>query len=95
MRSFLDIAIGTDLSKYPNSFKKWEDLAKNIPILIKLGTIKAAIMDLPELNLKELCEDIGSFQRIYTVTTFIAHAYIRSEQGLTVRKKDKKVHTLN
>ena len=79
MESFLDICKEANLSRYSVDFQLWEDCARKLPELIKSGPeiLRKTISELPELNLDEILDDLGSIQRVYTVATFLAHGYIR------------------
>ena len=69
-KSFLDIA--GDISPL-NS--EWERVAKSLPALIESGNIRNSVLCLPEFKLDGLSK--GELKRVYTIVTFIAHAYVR------------------
>lgn len=57
------------------SYSNWEDIAANLPTLIKVGRVRDAVLDCPILSTDNLasCEE---WMRAYVLLTYISHAYI-------------------
>lgn len=86
--SFLDICKDSNLSQYSSNITEWESVAKNLPILIEIGTLRTISEDLPVLDLNEIKHDLGAMQRMYAAVTFIAHGFIRGndeDEAITVK----------
>lgn len=77
MKSFLDIAKFSCCPLKSLNWQEWEKVAKLLPKLIKNGTIRKIVDDLPEVDLKGFNEN--EMKRAYTIVTFIAHSYIRGD----------------
>ena len=65
-------------------FKPWDDINKDLAILIKSNQIQHAVKQLPLLDISSLDGDLD-YRRAYVVLGFITHAYIWSTQPPNAR----------
>ena len=82
-RGFSDfLAIGSDIIDGfgDQNLRKWDEIAKSIPVLLERGEFRGKINNLPDINMAEFSNQSGVVKRIYTMITFIAHAYIKGNQ---------------
>lgn len=82
-RDFKDfLSIGSDIVKEFSDpkLKEWDNLAKDIPVLIETLGLRNNVESLPIIDVSDFAHDFGIIKRIYTMITFIAHAYIQGRQ---------------
>lgn len=64
------------LSELDNGYyAPWEEVARNLPELIRLRTLRKKIIRLPILSTEHLTTE-PEWHRAHTILTFLAHAYI-------------------
>lgn len=64
------------LQRLPNPYyHRWEEVAQNLPELIKSRQIRPEIQDLPVLSTKKL-HSTPEWRRAYVLLAFMTHAYI-------------------
>ena len=80
---FLNISRANIPVDFDSDWKVWENAALNIPKLLRNGKLRSLIdNELPVVDFKRLpSPTIAMIERIYTMFSFIAHAYIRGADG--------------
>ncbi|PYH96775.1 indoleamine 2,3-dioxygenase [Aspergillus ellipticus CBS 707.79] len=56
-------------------YSPWEEIVQNLPALIKAGTVRQAVDDLPVLSTENLQQE-PEWRRAYVVLAYLTHAYI-------------------
>jgi indoleamine 2,3-dioxygenase len=56
-------------------YSPWDTIVSDLPRLIKTGKIRAEVLGLPVLCVKNL-KDEAEWQRAYLVLAFLTHAYV-------------------
>lgn len=80
---FLNISRANISVDFDSDWKAWENAALNIPNLLKNRTLRSLVdNELPVVDFKQLpSPSVAMTERIYTMFSFIAHAYIRGTDG--------------
>ncbi|PWY87170.1 indoleamine 2,3-dioxygenase [Aspergillus sclerotioniger CBS 115572] len=56
-------------------YSRWEDIVQDLPAIIKAGTIRQAVNNLPILSTENLQQE-PEWRRAYVVLAYLTHAYI-------------------
>lgn len=73
------------LINLPNRFKKLEQIADELPSLIKNHTLKDAVTNLEELDLSDI-DDQAVYQRLYVIYTLLVQAWVWENGEHNIRR---------
>lgn len=74
---------GEPLKKLPDAYSQWDQIAYDLPTLLKNHTIRQTIENLPILD-ATLLETKEEYKRAYSILTMIVHAYIWDEKPISL-----------
>ena len=69
------LPVDSPLKQLPSRYRRWDQLAADIPRLLDIGTLVRAVENLPTITTEDLRSE-RDWQRAYVILGFIAHAYL-------------------